>query len=82
MTVYANIWWRAFSIVTCTAANVSLISQQHYLLAFLSGGLLSWIWWQNTKTAVKTDGRLAQLAYACGAACGTVVGMALGRLVR
>jgi len=80
--VYAYIWWRAFSIVTCTALNVSQIAGGHYFTAFCTGGLLSWIWWQNTKTAVRTDGHLAQFSYAFGAACGTLLGMTIGMLLR
>lgn len=76
------IWWRAFSIVSCTALNVSQVAGGHYMTAFFTGGLLSWIWWINTKTAVATTGRDAQAAYAFGAACGTVFGMWLGTLLR
>ena len=75
------IWWRAFSIVTCTATNVVFVSGGHYGAAFLSGGLLSLVWWSNTRAANRTEGRAAQLSYGFGAACGTVCGMFLGRLL-
>lgn len=73
--------WRAFLIVTITATNVSMIARGHYLMAFCTGGALSWVWWGNTRTAVRSDVRGAQVAYALGAAAGTVAGMTLGRLL-
>jgi hypothetical protein len=82
MKAFCYIWWRAFSIVTCTALNVSQVAGGHYHAAFFTGGVLSWIWWQNTKTAVKTDHTYGQAAYALGAACGTIFGMFLGGAIR
>lgn len=76
----SRIWFRAFSIVTCTALNVTQVASGNYLGAFFTGGLLSFIWWANTKTAATSDVKGAQLAYAFGAGCGTVFGMFLGRL--
>ena len=72
------IWWRAFSIVTCTALNVTQVTGGHYIAAFFTGGLLSFVWWGNTQKASKSVDVLAGWAYALGAACGTVAGMALG----
>jgi hypothetical protein len=74
------IWWRAFQIVTCTALNVVQVSGGHYYMAFGTGGLLSFIWWTNTRTAAHSDVAGARFAYAFGAACGTMFGMFLGRL--
>lgn len=76
-----TVWRRAFTIVTCTALNVSQVAQGHYLAAFFTGGLLSYIWWTNTKTAANVAGEGAHVAYAFGAACGTIFGMFLGREV-
>ena len=76
------IWWRAFSIVTCTALNVTQIAGGHYGRAFCTGALLSFIWWANTRTAARSEHPAAQWAYACGAGCGTVFGMWLGRLAK
>jgi hypothetical protein len=73
-------WWKAFSIVTLTALNVTQVSGGHYCAAFVTGGTLSWVWWGNTRTANQQDGSLHRIAYAAGAACGTLVGMALGGL--
>jgi hypothetical protein len=75
-----KIWWRAFSIVTCTALNVVQVSNHNFVAAFFTGGLLSFVWWANTKTAAHNTGPYAQYAYAFGAACGTINGMALGIL--
>lgn len=75
-----SIWWRAFSIVTMTALNVTQISGGHYAAAFCTGGTLSFIWWKNTRTAAHSDVRGAQMYYAFGAACGTMLGMFLGRM--
>jgi hypothetical protein len=65
--------------VTCTALNVSQVAHGHYVAAFFTGGILSYIWWTNTKTAANVAGEQAHWAYALGAACGTVFGMFLGR---
>lgn len=73
-------WWRAFSIVTLTALNVTQVSQFNIVPAFFTGGMLSWVWWANTRAANRDDSREAQFAYALGAACGTVTGMFLGGL--
>lgn len=82
MKAYAAIWWRAFAIVSCTAMNVVNVSQSRYGLAFLSGGVLSAIWWGNSRTAAHSTLPGAWLAYAFGAACGTCFGMWLGGLGR
>lgn len=81
MSDLVDIWWRAFSIVTCTAVNVTQVAAGHYGTAFLTGALLSFIWWTNTRTAARTDLRYAQPLYAFGAGCGTVFGMWIGRLI-
>ena len=57
-----------------------LVSNHYYAESFLSGGLLSYIWWGNSRTAAHSDVRYAQLTYAFGAACGTLNGMLLGTL--
>jgi hypothetical protein len=82
MNALASIWLRSFKIVTLTALNVMQVSQHRYGVAFITGGLLSWVWWSNTRTAARSDVRYAQLAYAIGAGCGTVFGMWLGGLWR
>ena len=73
-----TVWWKAFSIVTCTSLNVVQIANHNYLAAFFTGGLLSFVWWGNTKAAAHSDDKLAQYAYALGAACGTLIGMTIG----
>lgn len=81
-TVLLHVWWRAFSIVSVTALNVVMVSGGYYRAAFWTGGLLSFIWWSNTRTASACEVRGSQLAYAFGAGCGTVTGMVLGMLWR
>lgn len=81
MRPLVTVAWRAFSIVACTSLNVVQIANGRYALAFVTGGLLSWIWWGNTRRAAHSDLRGAQAAYALGAGLGTVAGMALGRLM-
>jgi hypothetical protein len=76
----ARIWFRAFSLVSLVALNTTQISGHHYYAAFITGSTLSWVWWKNTKTAASSDVRGAQLAYALGAGCGTVLGMLIGGL--
>lgn len=75
------VWWRAFKIVTLTALNVVQVSGGHYYMAWMTGGLLSYVWWANTRTAAHSNVPGAQFSYALGAACGTVFGMFLGRVV-
>jgi hypothetical protein len=76
----APIWWRAFSIVTLTALNVTQVANAHYVAMCFSGGALSYIWWGNTRTAASSEVKGARYAYAVGAACGTVFGAFLGQL--
>ena len=43
----------------------------------VTGFGISWVWWENTQRAVDYRDKGSQLAYALGAAVGTLVG-ALG----
>lgn len=70
----AGTFLRAYAVVTITAANVVLIQRHAWGAMFVSGALLSWIWWTNTRTANRRDGRAHQLAYSLGAGCGTLTG--------
>lgn len=76
------LWWRAFSVVSLTALNVTQVSQGNYLAAFFTGTALSFVWWMNTRTAANSTLKGGQIAYAVGAGCGTVFGMFLGRMFR
>ena len=75
-----SIWWRAFQIVSLTALNVTQVSNGHYLTMGITGGMLSFVWWTNTRTAAHSDVAGGRYAYAIGAACGTLTGAYLGRL--
>lgn len=79
MTSYFSVFARAWLIVSLTASNVRLVSDGRYLAAFCTGGALSAVWWANTGIAAHNTRRGMWLAYALGAACGTVTGMALAR---
>lgn len=76
---YLSVFFRAFVIVSLTAANVRLVSDGRYLAAFGTGGALSAVWWFNTGIAAHNRQRGMWLAYALGAAAGTVFGMWAGR---
>lgn len=75
----AKLFLSGFLIVTCQAVNVYQISRLHYPGALTAGFLISWIWWTNAGSAARTKSRATQFAYASGAACGTVFGMALSQ---
>lgn len=72
--VYVRLFWRGFLLVALVAANTRQIAEGHYGGAFLCGGLISVVWWQNSSKH-RPDVPGAALAYALGAACGTVAGM-------
>jgi hypothetical protein len=69
---------RAFSIVTFTAANVSYIASGQIWHAFVTGFMISLIWWYNTRSAAHTKHRFGGVVYALGAAFGTIAGMTVG----
>ena len=73
---HLSIFARAFIIVALTAGNVRLVSDGRYAWAFFTGGCLSAVWWGNAGLAAHhREDRSLGLAYALGAACGTVTGM-------
>lgn len=80
MKVLAPIFLRAMLMVTAVSLNVTVIATGSLWQAALTGGLVSWIWWGNTRTAALTSHPWAKLVYTSGAACGTVTGVLLGRL--
>jgi hypothetical protein len=73
-------FFRAFCIVTFTAANVSYIASGKVGHAFVTGFLISLIWWHNARSAAHSGHRFGSLVYALGAACGTIAGMTIGRM--
>ena len=76
---HLRLWWRGFSIVTLTAANVIQVTGGHWLGALLVGFGISFVWWGNAHRAAHHPARCGREAYALGAACGTVVGMTITR---
>jgi hypothetical protein len=75
---YARVFLRGFLLVTLVALNTRQIASGNYLGAFTVGGMISIVWWSNS-SKTREDVTGAGLAYAFGAACGTVFGMWLGR---
>lgn len=76
--IYARTFLRGFVLVALVAMNTRQVATGRYLGAFVIGGLISLVWWQNS-SATREEYRGAALLYALGAACGTVCGMWLGR---
>lgn len=74
-----RIFLGAFAQVGAVAWNVSMIAAGNYYVAFLSGGLVSWIWWSNSRRAAVSEGLAPRLYYTAGAAFGTIAGMAIAR---
>ena len=73
---YLRIAMRGFVIVCITAANVIQMTERHYIGAALGGFAISAIWWSNS-AAAKENPPFAAVAYGCGAALGTITGVAL-----
>ena len=74
------LFWRGFLIVTLTAMNVASIAAGHYEKAILGGFGISFVWFFNSRTtAITVSPVLDAICYATGAACGTGVGMWIGR---
>ena len=69
---------RGFVLVALVSLNTRQVASGRYLGAFVIGGLISAVWWSNSSAKRETFTGAAAL-YAFGAACGTVLGMYLGR---
>ena len=78
MSPYLRVFVRGFALVTLVSLNTRQIANGHYPGAFLVGGMISAVWWSNS-SAKREDAQYVWAAYALGAACGTVLGMYLGR---
>jgi hypothetical protein len=76
-----HLFARGFVIVTLTAANVGQIARGHYGGAFLGGTAISFVWFNNSRTAAHSTVRYAREFYAAGAGCGTLAGMLLVRWI-
>lgn len=81
-TEHLTLFAGAFCQVAAVAANTRIIALGSAGAAFWTGGLVSWIWFANTRRCAHAEGLLARSVYCFGAACGTVVGMWLGSLWR
>lgn len=79
--LYAQVFFRGLLIVGMVSLNTRMISSNDYAGAFAVGGGISAVWWFNARTAAASrDDELpgAWIAYAVGAAVGTVTGMWIG----
>ena len=74
------LFWRAFLQVALVAFNVRNVAAGEYVMAFISGTLLSYVWWANSRSAARDDHPWARSAYALGAGAGTAFGMWIGGL--
>lgn len=70
---------RGWLIVLLVSWNVRHVATLMYGSAFLTGGLVSLIWWGNANHAANSTVPGGRWAYSLGAAAGTVCGMWLGR---
>lgn len=80
MREYLSIYGKAVVLVGLTALNVRLVSRGMTVPAFVTGGLLSYVWWYAAHSAANSKLRYAPIVYAFGAACGTEIGMWIGGL--
>jgi hypothetical protein len=75
---YLRTFGRGFILVALVSMNTRQVAGGRYLGAFIVGGLISAVWWSNS-SAKREQFTGAGALYAFGAACGTVLGMYLGR---
>jgi hypothetical protein len=76
-----RLFLRAYVQVALVSVNVAMIAASNWAGAYVTSFCLSWVWWGNARSAAHQGGRWARTVYALGAACGTVSGMLVGRLV-
>ena len=62
------------------AWNVRNVAAGNLLSALMTGAVLSWVWWGNSRTAGRSEVPYARAAYATGAGIGTLLGTVLGGL--
>jgi hypothetical protein len=70
-----------FLQVSLVAAGTVFQSHFNYLPAFLNGFAISAVWWFNARSAGRAKQPLAFLAYALGAATGTIAGMKIASVL-
>lgn len=74
-----RLFLRGWLIVSLTSANVYQIAHARYAGAFVCGAAISFVWWFNTGKAASDKTWRSAVAYALGAGCGTVTGLAISR---
>lgn len=84
---YANLFSRAFLMVTLVSANSVLLAKlaHHFswltfAAALIDGGLISFVWFLNARSAGRTElpKYPAAMSYSLGAMAGTLAGMIIG----
>ena len=75
----AVVWWRGFSMVALTAANIWLVSRDRMLEAAVISTLISAIWWNNAHASAMKDIRWGWVWYGLGGGCGMLAGVELAR---
>lgn len=80
MRGYASLFVRAFIMVSLVSANTVLLAHGKSVAAVIDGGLISFVWFLNARSAGRTElpKYPAALCYAGGAMAGTLTGMVIG----
>ena len=78
MTAYLRLIARGWVMVTLVSLNTIQLAHDRQAAAVAVGFLISLTWWSNSSKK-REDVRGAGIAYATGAALGTLTGMWLGR---
>jgi len=77
---YLGLFLSGLTQVMFVAMNTYLVSHKHYVASYATSFLLSFIWTFNVKKVAFGDWKM-RVAYAGGAACGTLIGMSLVAII-
>lgn len=80
MKALAVTFARGVLLVGLVALNTRWIAGSRMPEAFVTASALSWVWWQNSRTAARSDVRGARVVYAIGAGVGTALSIWIGAL--
>ena len=81
MLTYLRVFLRGWLMVALVAGNSVQVVGGHYYGAGVIGFLISLLWYYNARNAGRSDLWAGGAVYACGAAMGTITGMALTRWI-
>ena len=68
------LFFRAFAQVALVSASTVFIAKENYIGTFVVGFGISWLWTGNVKK-VAFGTKKERVAYAAGAACGSLFGL-------